>query len=311
MPVLPLFFLLVLFAFVFGWNNSGLTTGNLSNLVSFNLALFLTLAGMFAGFFIAGGTMAHSILGKLVPNSLPTPELFSAVAVSVAMLLVLTLVKLPVSLSNCTVGAFVGAALARGTEVKVSSLVEIVGSWIVVPFACAVISFAVYAVAMRVERSRSLVSIVRANRLVLALVVFLVAFMLGANNLGLIQSLGVLGTKSSLVLDLLELVLFGSAALGVVLFGKMLAQVVSDKIVGLSQIRTFAAMLAAAIVILILTALSIPVSLTQVIIGGMLGAGISRRPWAVNTREITVLIAGWALVTIVCAGLGYFLSIAV
>ncbi len=75
--------------------------------------------------------------------------------------------------------------------------------------------------------------------------------MLGANNLGVIQSLAMVGTRNSLTLDFFELFLFGSAAIGIILFGKSLAKVVSDKIVGLSQTKTFAAMLAATIVIMI------------------------------------------------------------
>jgi len=299
---------LLFFAFVFGWNNSGLTTGNLSNLVSYNLSLFLTLSGILTGLLVTGQTMSSSILGKLISKSLPTPELFSAIVVSVAMLLVLTLLKLPVSLSNCTVGAFLGAALASGTEIKISSLIEIVGSWMVIPFACAFLSFLIYEITIRVEQSHSLVSVVRANRLVLAIVVFLVSFMLGANNLGVIQSLASVSAKNSMTLDIFELLLFGAAATGIVLFGKNLAKVVSDKIVGLSQIKTFSAMLAATFVIMVLTVLSIPVSLTQVIIGGMLGAGVSRRPWAVNTREIVILISGWTLVTIGCTVFGFALS---
>ena len=46
--------LLLVFGFAFGWNNSGLTTGNLSNLVNYNLALVLTVAGVFAGLLILG-----------------------------------------------------------------------------------------------------------------------------------------------------------------------------------------------------------------------------------------------------------------
>lgn len=271
----------------------------------------MSLIGIFAGFVLAGQAMSSSIVGKLVSSSLPTSALYSAIAVTVLMLFLLTLLKLPVSLSNCTVGSFVGVALASKTEIKGSSLVEIISSWIVVPFACAIVSFAIYEVVTRAEGPRSLVSIVRANRLLLISVVFFVSFVLGANNLGVIQSFATIGSSSSLQLDLVELFLFGAAALGMILFGKMLAAVVSEKIVGLSQIKTFAAMLAASLIILLLTILAIPVSLTQVIIGGMLGAGISRRPWAVNTREIGILIVGWALVTVGCAALGYVLSLIV
>jgi PiT family inorganic phosphate transporter len=252
--------------------------------------------------------MSGSILGKLVSTNLPDSALLSALAVSVAMLFVLNLLRLPVSLSNCTIGSFVGAALASSTQIKISLLIEIIASWLAVPFACAIASFAIYEIVIKAEQHRALVAVIRANRSVLVVVVFLVSFMLGANNLGVIQSLAAGSTLCSTSFYILELLLFLAAAAGMVLFGKMLAAVVGDKIVGLSQIKTFAAMLAAAIVILILTVFSIPVSLTQVIIGGMLGAGISRRPWAVNSKEIGILIAGWTLITLACAGLGFALT---
>jgi inorganic phosphate transporter, PiT family len=276
--------------------------------MSFNVALFLTIAGVLVGFAVAGDSMSGSILGKLVSRTLPGTGILSAIFVSVLMLFILTLLKLPVSLSNCTVGAFVGAALATHSGINTASIIEIVGSWIVVPFVCALLSFVLYEIAHRVERSRSLVSIVRANRIVLALTVFFVSFMLGANNLGLIESFAPAGTSNISIVYVIALLIGVSSALGIATFGKKLAAVVGEKIVGLSQMKTFAAMLSAAIIILFLTAFSIPVSLTQVIIGGMLGAGISRRPWAINSREIGILISGWALVTLVCAGLGYVIA---
>ena len=67
-------------------------------------------------------------------------------------------------------------------------------------------------------------------------------------------------------------------------------------------------MLGSAIVASLFTALSVPVSLTQVVIGGMLGAGVAHRPSIVNTRELFALILGWAIVTIVSAGLTFGLA---
>ena len=68
--------------------------------------------------------MSSSILGKLVAKSLPISDLFAAIVVSTVMLFVLTLLNLPVSLSNCTVGAFVGAALASSTTINEATLAE-------------------------------------------------------------------------------------------------------------------------------------------------------------------------------------------
>ena len=253
--------------------------------------------------------MAGSILGKLVSSSLPASAIFTAIFVSVLMLFILTVFRLPVSLSNCTVGAFLGAALASNTQIKVAFLLEIVGSWIAVPFVCALTSFIIYELVVRAEKSRSLISVTRGNRILLLLVVFFVSFTLGANNLGLIDSFASIGTSVPISLDIFGILIFGSAALGMVLFGKMIAKVIADKIVGLGQMKTLAAMLASATVTAVLTAFSIPVSLTQVVIGGMFGAGISQRPSVTNNREIGILFAGWALVTVASAGLAFFLSL--
>jgi phosphate/sulfate permease len=298
--------LLTVFAFVFGWNNSGLTAGNLSNFINYNLALFLTIAGILAGAALLGPTMSSSIIGKLVSTSLPPAALVSGILVSVITLLALTLLRLPVSLSNCVVGAFAGATLAASTPIRLSFLVVILLSWITAPFATAVIARIIYFLSIRIIGQSSLVSVLEANRLFLLVVVFLVSFTLGANNIGLILSFA--RNESQFSFELIEGTILVAVSLGTILFGKKLSGVISEKIVGLSQLKTLCAMLATSIITALLTSLSIPVSLTQVIIGGMVGAGISQRPSMINRRELVTLVSGWALITIVSAGLGYLVS---
>lgn len=295
---------LLIFGFAFGWNNSGLTTGNLSNLMSYNLTLILTIAGVFSGLFIFGWEMSSSVVGKLVSVSIPGNTVLAAVVASVALLMLLTVLKLPVSLSNCTVGAFVGAGLASRSVVNGDFLTEVIASWVVGPFFCALITMIAYIAVTRFERNLSLPRVSYVNRILLVVSVFYVAFALGGNNIGLIVSFAKAGGFSSLLLDV---TVFLTTAAGMVLFGKSIAKIVGDKIVGLSQVKTLSAMLGSAIITSVFTFLAVPVSLTQVIIGGMLGAGVAHRPSVVNNREIVELIAGWALVTLASAGLGYTL----
>jgi phosphate/sulfate permease len=309
--VLDLFYVLLLlllvFGFAFGWNNSGLTTGNLSNLVNYNIALVLTILGVFTGLLVLGGKMSSSIVGKLVSSSVPNTAILAGVIASVTLLILLTILRLPVSLSNCTVGAFVGAALASQSSINGAFLVEIVASWIAAPFLCALVTVLTYEIVVELESTHALSKVSLINRILLVVAVFYVSFTLGANNIGVIVSFAknyTLGGSSIL----LELAIFLTTAFGMVLFGKSIAKVVGDKIVGLSQIKTLSAMLGSAIITTLFTVLSVPVSLTQVIIGGMLGAGVAHRPSIVNNRELASLIAGWALVTVVSMGLGFGLA---
>ena len=250
--------------------------------------------------------MSSSIIGKLVATNISDSAILAAVIVSVVLLILLTIFRLPVSLSNCVVGSFLGAALASQIPINVGFLVMIVGSWLAAPFLCAIIAIIVYGVVVKLEDSLALSTVSTVNRMLLVIAVFYVSFTLGANNIGLIVSFAKNNFSGSSVL--LEVSIFLTTALGMILFGKSIAKVVGDKIVGLSQVKTLAAMLGSAIITSLFTALSVPVSLTQVVIGGMLGAGVAHRPSIVNMQELLTLVIGWALVTIFSAGLAFGLA---
>ena len=240
------------------------------------------------------------------------PQIFqlaivAGVIVSVVLLILLTVFRLPVSLSNCVVGSFLGAALASQASVHTTFLIEIVVSWLAAPFLCAVVTILAYEIVVRLESRFALSTISLVNRMLLVVAVFYVSFTLGANNIGLIVSFARNNSVAGSNI-ILELSIFLTTSLGMILFGKSIAKVVGDKIVVLSQIKTLSAMLGSAIVASLFTAMSVPVSLTQVVIGGMLGAGVAHRPSIVNTRELFTLILGWAIVTIVSAGLAFGLA---
>jgi PiT family inorganic phosphate transporter len=292
-------------SFVLGWNNSGITTGNLSNLLHYNIALALTLLGVFVGLLIEGSKMSSSLVGRLVTGHVSTSEVTLAIIITGVLFLVLTLLKVPVSLSNCAVGAFAGVGLGALGSVSGVFAIEVASSWVLAPFACAALSAAIYELIVRTEGSMALTTISWANRIILIVSVFYVSYALGANNLGMIISVTrqQMGTSSG-TLILLEAASFLSLAVGTVLFGKSIAHVVGDKIVGLSQVKTLSAILGAATLTWLLTQFSIPVSLTQLVIGGMLGAGIVRGPDLVNQREVLVMVRDWVGVTVLAILVG-------
>jgi inorganic phosphate transporter, PiT family len=312
--VLACFFL----SFVLGWNNSSLTTGNLSNLVTYRIAVILTLSGIFVGFILEGSKMTQSILGKVVITSIGSTEILIGALVSLVLFLTLTLTEIPVSLSNCVVGSFVGVALASKATLSSISLIEILVSWLIAPFFCMGVAILIYEFTIRSERSVSLPTISWINRLVLFGSVFYVAYSLGANNVGMVLSF-VTHANASLYSSSLfssneilsiEVVIYFGIALGTVLFGKSIAKVLGEKIVALSQIKTLAAILGTAFVTWVLTQFSIPVSLTQIVVGGMLGAGIARGPTVINRKEVLTMILLWTAVTILCALAGFAIEYA-
>jgi phosphate/sulfate permease len=313
--LIPLLVLICLaLSFVLGWNNSSLTTGNLSNLVTYNGAVILTLAGMFLGFILEGSHMTQSVLGKLIVSQIGTVDILVGALVSLVLFLMLTLTRIPVSLSNCVVGSFVGIALAGNAAVSSTTLIEILASWLIAPFITMGIAVLIYEVTTHSERKLSLPSVSWINRLILFGAVFYVAYSLGANNVGLILSFVTHAMKASFPVEQelgIELAIYVGMVFGTVLFGKSIAKVLGERIVALSQVKTLAAMLATAFVTWVLTQFSIPVSLTQLVVGGMLGAGSARGPTVVNTRELLTMILRWTAVTIFCTLVGFVAELAV
>jgi phosphate/sulfate permease len=306
----------LLLAFVLGWNNSGLTTGNLSNLVTYRIAVVLTLAGMFVGLISEGSKMTHSILGRLVVSSIGGTGILIGAVASLVLFFVLTLTEIPVSLSNCVVGSFLGVAIASKAALNSVTLIEILFSWLIAPFFCMGVTIAIYLLAIRSESRVSLPALSWVNRLALFASVFYVAYSLGANNMGMILSFAFpasTASSSSASLTMfgtigIELLIYFGIALGTILFGKSIAKVLGEKIVALSQIKTLAAMLGTAFVTWVLTQFSIPVSLTQIVIGGMLGAGIASGPTMMNRQQVLIMILLWAAVTILSALAGFALE---
>lgn len=220
----------ILVSFVLSWNNSSLTVGNLSNLVTYKLALFLTLVGMLTGFILEGSKMTHSIFGKLIIGQLGIIDITLGALVTLVLFLALTLIKIPVSLTNCVVGAFGGRSWG-GTEINGLSLFEITASWILAPSFCMGIAILIYLIIIRFGRSISLPSASWVNRLILFGGVFYVAYALGANNVGMILSfvlhvnVYVESTTQVLEIETATATYFGMAP-GTVLFGKAIAKVV-------------------------------------------------------------------------------------
>ena len=298
----------ILLAFVLGWNNSGLTTGNLSNLIRYNISLAVTLLGILAGLLVEGSKMSHSIVGDLVTIHLTNQELLAGTATSLVLFLILTIAEIPVSLSNCVVGAFLGVAISANASISFAFLVRVIGSWLIAPFVCVVVAIAIYEVASRAMKSSSLPATSWTNRIILLVAVFYVSYALGANNIGMILSFVARSSvteSSAHLLFFVEISIYAAIVAGTALFGKSIAKVVGEKIVQLSELKTVSALLGAAFVTWAFTQIAVPISLTQVVIGGMIGAGSARGPTVMNRSVLFSIIWHWVAVTILCIFLGY------
>jgi PiT family inorganic phosphate transporter len=296
--------------FVFGWNNSAILIGNErdSGTLSGLESTVLCSVGMLLGVALEGSQMTKSLGGIIaVP---PTDSIVLAtLAVSIVLTLGLTVARTPVTFSATMVGAFAGAAFASSVLIRAGDLGEIFAFWLIAPLATMAGTFVIYRVIQRATASLSLVSVDAFNRAGVGLVSLALAYVLGANNIGLIYGNAFGGNQSPLGSSVLTMLLLAACAIvGMAAFGRGgVAGTVGDRMLSLSPQGVLAAFSGTIVIMWIATQLGVPVSVSQGLIGGMFGAAFTKKIAIVNRRLSLEVIASWVVVPIVAFALAAIL----
>jgi phosphate/sulfate permease len=296
--------------FVFGWNNSGLLIGNErgSGTLSALESTVLCSIGMLLGVALEGRQMTKSLGGMI--SSPPTDTIVLAtLAVSIVLTFVLTVGRIPVTFSATMVGAFAGAAVVSSAHVRAGDLATIIAFWAIAPLATMAATFVSYRAIERATTNMSLVSVDAFNRAGVGLVSLALAYVLAANNIGMIYGTSFTGSQPSpadAVLTLLALA--AVAVVAMALFGRGSgAGTVGDRLLSLSPEGVLAAFSGTIIVMLVATQLAIPVSVTQCLVGGMFGAAFTKKIAIVNRRLSLEVVASWVVVPLAA----FFLAVVI
>jgi len=272
--------------------------------ISYRRALILTSLFVILGAFLSGAA-AMGTYGALASH-----ELGGAFVVALAAGLTVTAMTwrgLPVSTSQAAVGAIVGVALAAGRPVDWSVFGRIVVSWVSSPLGALLIAF-VLQLALSAILPRlpfSLTALDRGARWALILISVWGAYALGANNVA--NVVGVFVGAGLLTPALAGLVGGASIALGVLTYARPVIETVGQKLVQIGTWPALVALASQAAVLQIFTALGVPVSSSQAVVGAVVGVGLTKGVTAVNFRQVLSILAGWVLTPTISGLLGFLL----
>ncbi len=297
-------------AFIFGWNNSSLLIGNIRASGSFSTkgAVVLSVLGLLAGSALEGPQMLKSLNGSV---GLSAPETVLAVTflVSIAFTVGMTLLRLPATFSGIMLGSFLGASLEAKVALNVGQVALIVSFWFVGPAVAGVVAFVLRKVVSTSVSGLSLVSVDSFNRASILVASLAVAFVLGANNIGLIAGTSV-GSVSFGTGALIASLMACMAALGAVLLGKgRVSDTIGDKMLSLSPQGVFAVFAGAAISVIIGTQLQVPMSMGQSVLGGMFGAAYSQQMTVINRRVAGVTLGVWLVTPLMALAVAFIVGL--
>ena len=290
-------------SFIIAANNSADSVGTLygSRLTSYYKAAIFSGIFVMVGTFLEGWKMAGAIGGGFVSNPLSL-EMSLMVLLSTAILLFLfTFLSMPLSASQILAGSIIGVAVAFSWAVDMGFVILVIASWGITLVASMGMAYLTYILISLITKHLKIFSLSKIYTISLFIGSAFIAYTLGANTIGLVASLD-LSAYSVIIAGV-------SGLIGTVLYGRRTVMTVGKKITSLNPPRAFAAQIAGAMTVEIFTQLHFPVSITQAVIGGVIGTGLVKGKKELNMKTIKNLGTSWALVPLISFALTYIMAV--
>lgn len=309
--------LALLTTFYIGWNIGSNDAANAmgtsvgARILSFRRAVTILAIFVILGAILEGPKLIKPVGEEIIVNPAGgVSPLASVPEVAVAAMLtagiwvtVATYFGVPVSTHQAIIGALAGAGLAMSvfgpvpTEVHTEKLITIFEAWVITPFTAAFLAYIIYrGTSIPIRRVKSLHTI----NLIFSVAVLLsgcyVGYAMGANGVGTaMAAMYVVGKGSGGAGWEQVLVLFGAVAVAVgsATYGRKVMKTIGEGITRLEPMTAFVSQLAAALTVHLFTQWGLPVSTSQSIVGGVLGAGLVKGMRAVKGKKMGMIAAVW------------------
>lgn len=278
--------LMLILTYLVSSNNLSLVAGIAvgSRLVRPEWAMLMALVGFVVGLVTQGSEMR----GYAVSSQL---SLLIMASVGILVFLVGELTKVPMSITNSLYMSWSALVLyARGSLPMNFPLV--LASWLITPVILAVAAYFIYIALTAVSRNNNPLSMVSLYRFMVLVMVFLVGYSFGANNLGLIWSMmgfGRLNLTALVLASTMGVVITGRRTLGSFSRGIYIPPPLSGAV---TQFLSFMALEVS-------TFFSIPITLTLCTLGSLLGVSMARGMRILNRQYIELVIMGYAVTMII------------
>lgn len=261
-----------------------------ARLVRLSRATLLMAAFVMLGALLEGRkcfvTVEALSVGGMLAASVAT---FSAASVVATM----TYFGLPVSSTQCMVGALIGVALLRGL-LNVAVLCKVAVAWLVTPVLALALAYLVHRALtplfLKVLSVREFHSVMQG---LVVLFGCYGAYTLGANNLANVVGPAV---ASKAISPLWGQLLGGAAiAMGALTYSRKVIETVGGGIIPMDAFSAFVAVFSHALVLHICTWLGVPTSSSQAMVGAVIGVGMVYGVRMVNRRLVAFILGGWAV----------------
>ncbi len=265
-----------------------------SRIVTRRFGTLLGAAGFSAGLIVQGSGMTRSV-GVLLPDA--TPELrVIALVVAITIFAIAEIARIPMSLSMCLVGLLAGLSIGKDVPASVSFSTEVAVMWFVAPLVAIVLSFYLIR-ALNRTLPGNFWHRIQTYKVILILLSFSTAYVLGANTIGLVVATS--GFNLSSVIAAVVAIFIGSFYLSSGTVRRM-----SQEFFLMRYTSATATLVTSTLLVELATFFNIPLSNTQTAAAGVLGIGVSYRTKFVSLKPFLTIVAGWIIAPLLSFTIG-------
>ncbi len=305
----------VLSGILLGWGLGANDSANVfgtavsSRMIRYSTAVILAAIFVIFGALFQGGEGMHTL------SSLSHQDMNSAFIVSTAAaitVIIMTMLKLPISTSQAVVGAIIGGGVLSNNPINTNALIKIVICWVATPIGGFLFTFVFYFLFQKLFKllKTDMVTTDGVLRTGLILAGCYGAYALGANNVANVTGVYV-GDGPDALLTVQQAVLIGgiSIAVGVITYSKNVMLTVGKGIVPLDAFSALVTVVAHAVTVHIFAIVGVPVSTSQAIVGAVMGIGVIRNMEAINYRVVGKIFSGWMLTPVIAFTVALLLNV--
>jgi len=297
------FLLGLLVSFVVGGNNSVPSVAILisTRVIKTRYSILIASISMFLGASLGSFSM-QKFAERAIRGPLYILEMvfFSTLLISLISFLILSKRGIPTSLSQMIYPSLTIIALISDgvLVINLHTLLLVISSWIFSPIISILLTISLYFLIRRyIDRiENSLIKVIKFYRLIILASCSFIVFVLGANTIGLLVSLGLVSFPHNIV----ELTYAVGASLGTFTLSKRAAIKVGFKITKLGYTSSSSVMLGSFLTSEVFTLMGIPISLTQITMGGIIGLSLLNMSNKSTSSNVRNVIKNWTMAPLLC-----------
>jgi inorganic phosphate transporter, PiT family len=253
--------------------------------------------GFSAGLLLQGSGMTRSV-SVLLPNATATLQA-EALIVAIIIFLVAALVRVPLSVSMSLVGLLAGSSIEHNSTTSLPFVGEVVLMWFIAPIAAAALAFLLVR-AINNSEPRNIWRRIRTYKILLLVLSFTTANVLGANTLSLIVATA--GYNLATVAAAVAAIFVGSFFLSAGAIRR-----VSQEFYLMRYSSATATLVASTVLVELATFFNIPLSNTQTTAAAVFGAGMSYKTKFISLKPYLTIVAGWVIAPLLSFAIGLLL----